>query len=270
MKRSLILMAAVTAAGLALADPPVINGNSVGLVEVTVPTTGSKILSVPFEKPLGSAEQPGVLSELIATNGLKGDATAAADADQIVVLTQANVGGNMTNVYYYYWYQTDVGWTPHQTKVLGGPVELSITPPAANTFELARGKGFWLVRPTGASGTKLYVTGQIPETSAEVDLIGNNTFTLIGFGALNDRDINDAGVTWTGRYDGGALGQDQLRLVSNAGVMSTYTYWGAPDNLWLTPAGTTNTVTIKPGEGFWYLRRGTSDTTFTPVVIPAQ
>jgi hypothetical protein len=268
MKRSLILMAAVTAAGLALADPPVINGNSVGLVEVTVPTTGSKILSVPFERPLGSAAQPGVLSELIATNGLKG-AENAADADQIVVLTQANVGGNMTNVYYYYWYQADVGWMPHQTKVLGGNVVV-ITPPDADAFQLARGKGFWLVRPTGASGTKLYVTGQIPSSSASVTLKGNNTFTLIGFGALDNRDINDAGVNWASRYDGGALGQDQLRLVSDAGVMSTYTYWGAPDNLWLTPAGTTNTVTIKPGEGFWYLRRGTSDTTFTPVVIPAQ
>jgi hypothetical protein len=272
MKRSLILMAAVTAAGLALADPPVINGNSVGLVEVTVPTTGSKILSVPFEKPLGTTPgQAGVLSELIATNDLKGASVGSeADADKIVVLTQANVGGNMTNVYYYYWYQTDVGWTPYQTKVLGGPVEGSITPPTANTFELARGKGFWLVRPTGATGNKLYVTGQIPTNSAAVTLKGNNTFTLIGFGALNDRDINDDEVTWASRYDGGGLGQDQLRLVSDEGVMSTYTYWGGDDNQWLTPAGTTNTVAIKPGEGFWYLRRDTLDTTFTPVVIPAQ
>ena len=270
MNRILILMAVATAAGLALADSPVIEGNGVGLVEVTVPTTGSKILSVPFEKPLGTPGQAGVLSELIATNDLKGAAANAADADQIVVLTQTNVSEVLTDVYFYYWYQTNVGWTPHQTKVLGGDVQATITPPDADEFALARGKGFWLVRPTGASGTKLYVTGQIPESSVAVDLIGNNTFTLIGFGALDDRDINDDEVTWTGRYDGGALGQDQLRIVSDAGVMSTYTFWGAPDNLWLTPAGTTNLVTIKPGEGFWYLRRDASATTFTPVVIPPQ
>jgi hypothetical protein len=269
MKRILILMAAVTAAGLVLADP-VMEGNGVGLVVVTVPTTGSKILSVPFEKPLGTTPgQAGVLSELIATNGLKG-AAEADFADQIVVLTQTNVNSVLTNVYYYYWYKTDVGWTPHQTKVLGGPVEETITPPAANAFALARGKGFWLVRASGALGTKLYVTGQIPTSSAAVALPGNNAFTLIGFGALDDRDINNTGVTWASRYDGGALGQDQLRIVSDAGVMSTYTYWGATDNQWLTPAGTTNLVTIKPGEGFWYLRRDPSDTTFTPVVIPAQ
>jgi len=265
MKRILILMAAVTAAGLALADPPVIEGNGVGLVEVTVPTTGSKILSVPFEKPLGDPGQAGVLSELIATNDLKGAATAA-DADQIVVLTTNELG---EAIYYYYWYKLDVGWETNKTIKLGGSSPEEIIPPPANVFALERGKGFWLVRAAGASSTKLYVTGQIPESSAAVDLRGTN-FTLIGFGALDNRDINDTGVTWTGRYDGGALGQDQLRIVSDAGVMSTYTYWGAPDYLWLTPAGTTNLVTIKPGEGFWYLRRDASATTFTPVVIPPQ
>jgi len=270
MNRILILMAVATAAGLALADSPVIEGNGVGLVEVTVPTTGSKILSVPFEKPLGTPGQAGVLSELIATNDLKGAANAA-DADQIVVLTQTNVSEVLTDVYFYYWYKTDVGWTPHQTKVLGGGVEETITPPDADEFELARGKGFWLVRASGASGTKLYVTGQIPTNSAAVNLAGNNTFTLIGFGALDDRDINDPEVTWTSRYDGNAeyKGSDQLRIVSDAGVMSTYMYW-ADVQEWQNTQGVKIPVNIKPGEGFWYLRRGASDTTFTPVVIPAQ
>jgi len=265
MKRILTLMAVATAAGLALADPPVIEGNGVGLVTVTVPTTGSKILSVPFEKPLGSPGEAGVLSELIATNDLKG-AAVAADADQIVVLT-TNAQGEA--IYYYYWYKLGVGWETNKTIKLGDTNVVDIVPDPANAFALARGLGFWLVRASGATGTKLYITGQIPTNSAAVNLAGNNKFTLIGLGALDDRDINDAGVTWTDRYDGAHLGQDSLRIVSDAGVMSTYTFWGDPDNLSLTTAGTTNEVTIKPGEGFWYLRRG-ANTTFTPVVIPPQ
>jgi hypothetical protein len=263
--KKLLILTAVIAAAVAVRATTVIEGeNGVGFIEVTIPEGESqKILSVPFEACMSGPGAMGVLRDLISTNGMKA-AGNPADADQIVVLT-TNASGP---VYYYYWYKAGTGWETNHTVKLGGG-ETNIFAVAASNYPVARGLGFWLKRPDDAAGTNLYIKGQIPTSSVPVTVSGTN-FTLIGLGALEPVDINTNAVTWTDRHDGGALGQDQLRIVSDDGVISTYTFWGAPDNLWLTPAGTTNTVTIKPGEGFWYLRRGTSDTTFTPVVIPAQ
>jgi hypothetical protein len=267
--KKLLILTAVIAAAVAVRATTVIQGsNGVGFIEVTIPVGPSqKILSVPFEACLvGGA---GMLSDVISTNGMKSAASNPADADQIVVLTTNAVG---SPAYYYYWHKTGTGWETNHTVRLGGG-ETSNIPVVASNYPVARGLGFWLKRPSGATGTTLYMKGQIPTSSVPVTVIGGTNFTLIGLGALGPVDINTNAVTWTGRYDGGVWGQDQVRIVTNFATASApleeYTFW-TPDNLWLTTAGTTNAVTINPGDGFWYLRRGGEDATFTPVAYPQQ
>ncbi len=267
--KKLLILTVVIAAAVAVRATTVIQGsNGVGFIEVTIPEGASqKILSVPFEACLGGV---GMLSDVISTNGMMSSASNPADADQIVVLT-TNASGP---VYYYYWHKTGTGWETNQTVKLGGGAgSTNIFAVAASNYPVARGLGFWLKRPSSATGTTLYMKGQIPTSSVPVTVMGGTNFTLIGLGALGPVDINTNAVTWTGRYDGGVWGQDQVRIVTNlvtaAAPLEEYTFWTS-DNLWLTPAGTTNAVTINPGDGFWYLRRGGADATFTPVAYPQQ
>lgn len=266
--KKLLILTAVIAAVIAVRATTVIQGeNGVGFIEVTIPAdTSQKILSVPFEACLvGGA---GMLSDVISTNGMKSSVDNPADADQIVVLT-TNASGP---VYYYYWHKTGTGWeTNHTVKLGGGPT--NVIPVVASNYPVARGLGFWLKRPASQAATTLYMKGQIPTSSVPVTVMGGTNFTLIGLGALDPVDINTNAVTWTDRYDGGVWGQDQVRIVTNlvtaTAPLAEYTFW-LPDDLWLTTAGTTNAVTINPGDGFWYLRRGGADATFTPVAYPQQ
>jgi hypothetical protein len=270
MKKLLILTAVIAAAVAVRAEVTPIDGeNGVGFIQVTIPEGASqKILSVPFEACLGGGA--GMLSDVISTNGMTSSVNNPADADQIVVLTTNAVG---LPVYFYYWHKTGTGWETNHTVRLGG-AETNVIPVVASNYPVARGLGFWLKRPASQAATTLYMKGQIPTNSAAVDLPGNNTFTLIGYGALEPVDINTNAVIWTSRYDGGVLGQDQVRIVTNVATASApleeYTFWGDLDNLWLTTAGTTNAVIINPGDGFWYLRRGAGSATFKPVAYPQQ
>jgi hypothetical protein len=263
MKKLLILTAVIAAAVAVRAEVTPIDGeNGVGFIQVTIPEGASqKILSVPFEACLvGGA---GMLSDVISTNGMKADSNPA-DADQIVVLT-TNASG--LAVYYYYWNKTGTGWeTNHTVKLGGGPT--NVIPVVASNYPVARGLGFWLKRPAGATGTNLYIKGQIPTSSVPVTVMGGTNLTLIGLGAFAVTNLNDvAAANWGARYDSGtSAGADKLLVVTNAnGAYATYYYWAA-ETKWVDKLGIAPAVTIEPGAGFWYLRRGATDLTFKPVV----
>jgi hypothetical protein len=267
MKKLLMLTAVIAAAIAVRAEVTPIDGeNGVGFVDVTVPTTenGIKVLSVPFEACLGSGAA-GVLSHLVSTNGMKSAASNPADADQLVVLT---TNANGLAVYYYYWHKTGFGWETNNTVRLGTGVPQEERPEPASAFKVSRGLGFWLKRASGASGDKLYVKGQVPTSSVPVTVMGGTNFTLIGLGALTTTNLNQVSASeWGTRYDGLTDGSDTLLVVTNAnGSYITYTYWGEPANAWLDTKGNAPTVPILPGEGFWFLRRGAANLTFTPVV----
>jgi hypothetical protein len=264
MKKLLILTAVIAAAVAVRAEVTPIDGeNGVGFIQVTIPEGASqKILSVPFEACLvGGA---GMLSDVISTNGMKADSNPA-DADQIVVLT-TNASG--LAVYYYYWNKTGTGWETNHTVRLGGG-DTNVIPVVASNYPVARGLGFWLKRPAGATGTNLYIKGQIPTSSVPVTVMGGTNLTLIGLGALAVTNLNQvADATWAGRYYGGAGNMDKLLVVTNAnGSYIQYIYLSS-SNKWIDVDQVTGEpqVAIQPGEGFWYLRRGANDLEFKPVV----
>jgi hypothetical protein len=272
MKKLLMLTAVLAAAVAVRAEVTPIDGeNGVGFVDVSVPTAAGaiKVASIPFEACLGSGVS-GVLSDLVSTNGMKSHGSDPGQADQLVVLT-TNAAGQA--VYYYYWHKTGFGWETNNTIRLGsgGPgTEQVERPEAASAFQMARGLGFWLKRASGASGDKLYVKGQIATNSVPVMLVGGTNFTLIGLGALTETNLNQvAASTWANRYYGGVGNMDKLLVVTNNanGSYIQYIYlssagkWVDVDRVDGEPQ-----VAIQPGEGFWYLRRATSDLEFKPVV----
>jgi hypothetical protein len=263
--KKLLILTAVIAAAVAVRATTVIQGeNGVGFIEVTIPEgEAQKILSVPFEACLvGGA---GMLSDVISTNGMK-SAENPADADQIVVLT-TNASG--LAVYYYYWHKTGTGWETNLTVRLGGG-PTNVTPVVASNYPIARGLGFWLKRPSGATGTNLYMKGQIATNSVPIMLDGGTNFTLIGLGALTTTNLNQVAATnWGARYDGGGAGNmDKLLVVTNANGSYIQYIYKASSNKWVdvNQGDGEPQVAIQPGEGFWYQRRGASDLEFTPVV----
>jgi|694.fasta_scaffold06665_17 hypothetical protein len=264
MKKLLILTAVIAAAVAVRAEVTPIDGeNGVGFIQVTIPEGASqKILSVPFEACMSGPGAMGVLRDLISTNGLKA-AGNPAEADQIVVLT-TNASGP---VYYYYWYKTGTGWETNQTVKLGGG-ETNVIPVVASNYPVARGLGFWLKRPADATGTTLYMKGQIPTSSVPITLDGGTNFTLIGLGALTTTNLNQVSSdNWGTRYTGGPGKMDKLLVVTNAnGSYVQYLYMSSK---WVDVDNQTDgepQIAIQPGEGFWYLRRGANDLEFKPVV----
>jgi hypothetical protein len=262
MKKILILTAIIAAAGWVRAAVDPINGtNTVGYVTIGIAANATNtIIGVPFEQCLGAGVS-GMLSDLVSTNNLVHSGTPAA-ADQLVVLTTNGTG----RVYYYYWLKTGMGWETNATYKLNGDVEVGVYPPPATNFPVARGLGFWLKRPAAAA-VDVYVKGQVPTNSVAVMLAGNTNLTLISLGNVTNLGLNAENINWGTRYAGVGVthkGQDKLMVITNGnGAYVTYYFSGVK---WVDQLGADPTVMIQPGQGFWYLRRGSSDLTFTPVV----
>lgn len=268
MKKFLMITAALASAGWMQAAMPALEGtNVVGFAAIGVPGGTNSIVTVPFEACLGAGVS-GMLSDLVATNGLTSHASDPASADQLVVLTTNETG----QVYYYYWYETVAGWTAITTeKLMPGGTNATVNPPAATNFPIARGLGFWIKRAPGAAQT-LYVKGQV--SSAKQATLIEEGLNLIGYGSVTNFTLN--GLDWTGAYGGtGNTATSDKILVCNGGNSFTEyfffvkpvgwdTAYDALSNKWITKDYQVATGTIPAGQGFWYLRRSTSSFTFRP------
>lgn len=270
MNKFLLFSAAAVAAGcLRAAIQPIEGTNVVGFAALNAPVSTNTIITVPFEACMGNGA-PGTLADLVATNGLTSHASDPALADQLVVLTTGDAG----QVYYYYWYATDAGWTGIETeKLMPGGTNGVVTPPAATAFTLDRGLGFWIKRAPGASQT-LYVKGQVSSAKQATPIdVGLN---LVGYGTVSSFSLNGGGVDWTGAYGGtgNTSTSDKIIVCNGGGTFTEYFYfvkpesWGAAydalSNKWITKSYEVADVTLAAGQGFWYLRRGAGSFTFHP------
>lgn len=272
MKKALMLTAVLAVAGWALADIQPISGtNVVGFAAVSVPGAANTIITVPFDACMG-AGTPGVLSDLVSTNGLTASADAAT-ADQLVVLTTNEVG----LIYYYYWLQNAAGWTKiTTTKLMPDGSSQAVTPPDANLFPLTRGLGFWIKR-YAATPTTVYVKGQV--WAAKQSTLISEGLNLVGYGAMQEFTLNNSGIDWSGANGANGIGAttDRILVGNGNGTYTTYYYYVKPGatgyyatftNKWVKSTATgpelPGATTIPAGQGFWYLRRGTGSFTFHP------
>ncbi len=270
MKKISLFFIVFAVCGFAWADiQPITGTNTVGFVSVTTASSNT-IITVPFEACLGNGAA-GTLADLVATNGLTSSASEPANADQLVVLTT-----NGTDlVYYYYWLRTDVGWTPTDTTILlTNGASVAITPPAADTFELARGLGFWLKRVSGSENT-VYLKGEV--SSGKQATLINEGLNLVGIANTEAFSLNNSGIDWTGAYGTNALSSaDKIIVCNGDGTFTQYyfyqrenanEYYAQFTNKWVESTSTGPALpsgTIQAGQGFWYYRRGASAFTFHP------
>jgi hypothetical protein len=270
MKKIMVLLAALSVVGTARATISAILGDEdVGVIATSAPgfesANGIQILAVPFAKCMGNGAGTKVmLGSLVSTLNLTAQSNPndKGSADQLIVLTT----NGTTAIYYYYWLQLDNGakvWSAMKTTLLNGTEQTEITPPAASAFEVARGEGFWLKRPLGATSVTLYLKGQVATANDTVAM--EPGLNLMSLGAVTNCALNSAAINW-GTRTGGST-PDKLMVVNPDGSGSWVQYIYSAGK-WLEQSGEEfieTTATVAPGQGFWYVRRGTSDLTFTPV-----
>lgn len=268
MKNISLIVGLCAAAGFVLADvQPIVGTNVVGFAGVTVPGSANTIVTVPFEACLGNGS--GMLSDLVATNGLAGTASDPAAADQLVVLTT----NNADLVYYYYWLQNGQGWKAVTTEVLlPGGTNGIVNPPDATNFPVARGLGFWLKRPASSGDATLYVKGQVSSAKQSTEI--RQGLNLVGYGSVQSFSLNQSGIDWTGAYGTNTVHSDKILLVNSDGSFAEYFYFVKPstwpsaydvcNNKWITKDYVVASNTIPAGQGFWYQRRGAGSFTFKP------
>jgi len=273
MKKFLMLMTALAAAGWVRAEMPPLDGtNVVGFAAVNAAGGANTLITVPFEACL-NAGTPGVLADLISTNGLVSHASDPGAADQLIVLTT-----NATmQIYYYYWLKAGEGWKGVETSVkMPNGSSFAVTPVAASEFPVARGLGFWIKRVAGAAAD-VYVKGQV--SGARQATAISEKLNLIGYGSVEAFSLNNSGIDWTGVTGAGLklYESDTIMLPKTGGGFTTYFYYvnaspPAPHvsltNKWVesTASGLqAASGTIAAGQGFWFNRlTGHGSFTFRP------
>jgi hypothetical protein len=249
----------------------ILGTNTVGFAELAVPGGATAIVTVPFEACLGNGSA-GMLADLVSTNGLTSSVDDPTAADQLVVLTT-----NGTDlVYYYYWYQTGLGWTAVTTdKLMPDGSHQSVTPAAADAFAIARGLGFWVKRPAAGNAT-LFLKGQVATVKQSTEI--RTGLNLVGYGTLTVFTLNDPGIDWTGAYastNGNTSASDKIIVVNSDGTFTEYFYFVKPDDpawdtyadidhMWIDKHYERASSTIPSGRGFWYFRRGSEPFLFKP------
>ena len=259
MKKVLMITAAFAVAGLIHADiQPLAGTNVVGFTEIAAPGGSSAVITVPFEACMTDGV-PGMLSDLVSTYSLTSHSSDASQADQLIVLTT-----NATKqVYYYYYNDTEDGWKAITSQQLmpDGTSEVQ-TPPAANTFAVSRGLGFWIKRVASANST-VYVKGQV--TSAKQATPISAGLNLIGYAALESFSLNDKNWAGAAGAVGLGAGTDQIIVSTGGGATTTYFYYvddpGEDDaqftNRWVKSTSTglaLPSANVPAGQGFWYYR----------------
>ena len=227
MKKT-ILLSSILAVGAAFADATV-NSTEIGVMGVDTPTSAANLIAVPF---LGYEADNITVKDMVNTPELEEN-------------TELYVP-NASGTYDVWTLDKDKKWANTQSNVVignGGATESS--GPDAAGVTTARGSAFWLKPPAGAKSetTKTcYLLGK-PGSAAGSSALVSDKWNLVGntAGVTNDVPVGKEG--------------EKVCVPNAAGGLTTYTVRSGG---WLNGRNPKCTVAIQPGQGFWYLSKGTS------------
>lgn len=260
MKKSLLILSLIAAGTVVQAQLGIQGDNVVGFTDTALSATHTA-LAVPFVSCTNTTIP---ITELVATDNLTGNATAAS-ADQLIVFDSA-----ATNYYYYYLNGSKV-WTAMNTIKAGVPGSVVVeTAPAPETLTLSKGFSFWLKKQ--AATTNVFLQGQV-DASAQSTTIGAG-FNLVGSSYPASLNLNATTMTWSSIT---GIGLDEVFVAGADGVYSKLvwktdawkkayvtTNWNEVLQDFVATTTWSNAPAIPEGAGFWYNRKGSGTFNFNP------
>lgn len=227
MKKT-ILLSSILAVGAAFADATV-NSTEIGVMGVDKPTSAANLIAVPF---LGYSADNITVSDMVNTPELE-------TGTQLYV-------PNASGTYDVWTLGGDGKWAKTSDNVVIGNdgVDGGSGPDAA-AVTTTRGSAFWLKPPAGAETGTCYLLGK-PGSATGSSALATGVWNLIGNTSGEPKDI-PAGVEG-----------EKVCVPNTAGGLDTYTYRKKVDGWAKEGERAAVTVTIKPGQGFWYLSKGTT------------
>lgn len=230
MKKT-ILLSSILAVGAVFAETTVTSGNAIGALDLTISTTRPQTLvSVPFLGYNGGAV---AVQDMVKTSNL-------GEGSKLYV---ANGSGG-----YDTWTLQEGTWTPNK-KVTIGPNGAAIEGVTIDQSEatVARGGAFW-IEPVNPESGKIYLLGQ-GVTTAGSSTVVPNVWNLVGNTAAEAKTISTSGYT--------AGDKICVQKDNTEGTLLTYTYRSKEPAGWYK-AGKLETLTIQPGQGFWFFSKVTT------------
>ena len=224
MKKT-ILLSSILAVGAAFAVT--VDSTEIGVLGIDKPTANADLIAVPFEG-------------YDAANITVADMVNTAELEVGTELYVPNASGK----YDVWTLGSDRKWTNTVNNgVIGNGGATEGSGPDAAAVTTTRGSAFWLKPPSaGAAVGTCYLLGK-PVSGTGSSALESGKWNLVG---------NTAGVT--NAVPVGMEGE-KVCVPNAAGGLTTYT---VRNNGWLNGRTSGCTVAIPPGQGFWYLSKGTS------------
>ena len=228
--KKLISIALASAAFAAVAAETVATGsNSIGTLAITS-TLKNTVVAVPFAT-LGSSLDTVKPSELVLTANL-------TEGDQLYIFEGGAYKGYVLG---------SSGWEGVDNASIGSD-GLPVCSAASDSTTLATGSGFWLVRVNEPDGAfTFYVYGDYRTVTASPITAGAQNLIANPFAVAKAPTIANAA-------------EGDTILVPQSGALPLrYTYRNSAWN----HNGATGLPTLEPGQGAWYISKGTGTTTCT-------
>ena len=237
MKKILLMVLAVTMVGsLAFGQTQVLSRNAVGYVKVDVMSNGLTLASISFNA--FSNTIPGVFGAQLSGNN------NPAGADQIIKWNPT------TQSYVQYYKRASGEW-----RKVG---ETNLT-----TDTVSPGECFF-IRNARTTNQTVYLMGEVPDsfTAVTTTVAGVPGLQMVSYSYPVEVSITNMSLFSTAVKNNNPAGADQI-LKWNPTTQSYVVYYVRSTG-WRKVGETTNTTDkMAPGEGFFYLRRGTTSFAWT-------
>lgn len=231
MKKT-ILLSSIIAVGAAFAEPAsVTSDNAIGALDLTISTTRPQTLvSVPFVGYNGGGV---TVQDMVKTSNL-------GEGSKLYVPN--GTGGYNT-------FKLEEGtWVSDQRVTVGpdGKTSEDTSEDQVRTT-VNRGDAFW-IEPKNATDGKIYLLGQ-GVTDAGSSTVSPNVWNLVGNTSAEPKTISGEGYLKGEKIC--------VQLDDAKGSLDSYTF---KVNVGWVKIGDrkASTVTIQPGQGFWFLSKGTT------------